>query len=384
MTSVSGMTTLSGWGGADAAGRPRRGGYLFSAIWLVFLAEPLQAGWQHRDTWQGWVGVAATILFAAVYVVAFAVVRGRSLRLGTVSQPLGAVMLLLLLALAVVMCLTVGESGLATAVYLTVTSVMFLPARVALVAVLLLAGATQALTSLVPGWQPLPSLLLSIFLAAFAMWGVSQLIRRNIDLSLAREENARLAVQEERNRVARDLHDILGHSLTVITVKAELAGRLMDVDPERARAEVADLERLSRDALVDVRRAVEGYRELTLPGELARARAALQAAEIDADLPTSTDVVPGDLRELFAWGVREGVTNVIRHSAATRCTIRLTPDSVEVLDNGRGPCDAEVRERSGNGLRGLQERATDLGAMLMTRAVEPQGFSMQITAGAVS
>jgi len=262
--------------------------------------------------------------------------------------------------------------------------VMFLPTRAALAAVLLLAGATQALTMLVPGWQPLPSLLLSIFLAAVAMWGVSQLIRRNIDLSLAREENARLAVQEERNRVARDLHDILGHSLTVITVKAELAGRLMDVDPERARAEVADLERLSRDALVDVRRAVEGYRELTLPGELARARAALQAAEIDADLPTSTDVVPGDLRELFAWGVREGVTNVIRHSAATRCTIRLTPDTVEVLDNGRGPSDAEVLERSGNGLRGLQERATALGAMLMTRTVEPQGFSMQIIAGTVS
>jgi len=378
------MTTLSGWGRAGAAGGPRRVGYLFSAIWLVFLFEPLQAGWQHRDTWQGWVGMAATVLFAAVYVVAFAVVRGRSLRLGTVSQPLGAGMLLLLLALAVVMCLTVGESGLAATVYLTVTSVMFLPTRAGLAAVLLLAGATQTLTMLVPGWQPLPSLLLSIFLAAVAMWGVSQLIRRNIDLSLAREENARLAVQEERNRVARDLHDILGHSLTVITVKAELAGRLMDVDPERARAEVTDLERLSRDALVDVRRAVEGYRELTLPGELARARAALQAAEIDADLPTSTDVVPGDLRELFAWGVREGVTNVIRHSAATRCTIRLTPDTVEVLDNGRGPSDAELLERSGNGLRGLQERATALGAMLMTRTVEPQGFSMQIIAGAVS
>ncbi|MGZ4598773.1 MAG: sensor histidine kinase [Oryzihumus sp.] len=378
------MSSFDRWAGPDAAGRPRRVGYLFSVIWLVFLLDPLQAGWQHRDTWQGWVGMVATILFAAAYVVAFAVVRGRSLRAGAVPQPVGAAMLLLLLTLAAVMCLTLGESGLATSVYLTVTAVMFLPTRAAVVAVLLLAGTTLALSTLVPGWQPLPSLLLSIFLAAVAMWGVSQLIRRNIDLSRAREENARLAVEEERNRVARDLHDILGHSLTVITVKAELAGRLLEVDPERARAEVADLERLSRDALVDVRRAVEGYRELTLPGELARARAALQAAEIDADLPTSTDVVPGDLRELFAWGVREGVTNVIRHSAATRCTIRLTPDTVEVLDNGRGPSDAEVLERSGNGLRGLQERATALGAMLMTRTVEPQGFSMQIIAGTVS
>ncbi|MGN6634732.1 MAG: sensor histidine kinase, partial [Oryzihumus sp.] len=111
---------------------------------------------------------------------------------------------------------------------------------------------------------------------------------------------------------------------------------------------------------------------------------ALSAAEIDADLPTSTDMVPGDLRELFAWGVREGVTNVIRHSAATRCTIRLTPDSVEVLDNGRGPCDAELAERAGNGLRGLCERAAAVGATLMTRTIEPQGFSMQIIAGAAS
>ena len=90
-----------------------------------------------------------------------------------------------------------------------------------------------------------------------------------------RRRTPSLAVENERSRFARDLHDILGHSLTVITVKAELAQRLLDVDPDRARAEIADLERLSRDALADVRRAVEGYRDLTLPGELARARVAL-------------------------------------------------------------------------------------------------------------
>ena len=111
-----------------------------------------------------------------------------------------------------------------------------------------------------------------------------------------REENSRLELADERNRFARDLHDILGHSLTVITVKAELANRLIDVDPARARAEVADLERLSRDALADVRRAVQGYRELTLPGELARARTALSAAEITADLPNSTDDVEKDVK----------------------------------------------------------------------------------------
>ena len=180
------------------------------------------------------------------------------------------------------------------------------------------------------------------------MWGVNQLMPRNVDLLRAREENARLAVADERNRFARDLHDILGHSLTVITVKAELANRLLDVDPERARAELADLERLSRDALADVRRAVEGYRDLTLPGELARAREALRAAEIDADLPNSTDEVPSELRELFAWTVREGVTNVIRHSGAPRCTVRLGAAEVEVRDDGAGPARRDARRHTGS------------------------------------
>ena len=166
----------------------------------------------------------------------------------------------------------------------------------------------------------------AICVAALATWGVTQLMNRNVDLLLAREENARLAVEEERNRMARDLHDILGHSLTVITVKAELAGRLMDVDPARARAEVADLERLSRDALVDVRRAVEGFRELTLPASWpAPARPCARPASRPT-CPAAPRTCPSDMREVFAWAVREGVTNVIRHSGATRCTVRLAPN----------------------------------------------------------
>jgi two-component system sensor histidine kinase DesK len=214
------------------------------------------------------------------------------------------------------------------------------------------------------------------------MWGVNQLMLRNVDLLRAQDENARLAVAEERNRFARDLHDILGHSLTVITVKAELAGRLLDVDPARARSEIGDLERLSRDALADVRRAVEGYRDLTLPGELARAREALLAADIDADLPNSTEEVPSELRELFAWTVREGVTNVIRHSGARRCTVRLAASAVEVVDDGRGPADPDPSgaDRRGHGLDGLRERAAAAGAVLVTRAVDPSGFSLSVLA----
>jgi len=184
-------------------------------------------------------------------------------------------------------------------------------------------------------------------------------------------------VADERNRFARDLHDILGHSLTVITVKAELANRLLDVDRDRARAELEDVERLSRDALADVRRTVEGYRDLTLPGELARAREALRAAEIEAELPNSTDEVPSELRELFAWTVREGVTNVIRHSGASCCTVRLRPDCVEVRDDGTGPA---VDAQPGSGLVGLRERAAAAGAVLVTRALEPRGFELAVMA----
>jgi two-component system sensor histidine kinase DesK len=201
---------------------------------------------------------------------------------------------------------------------------------------------------------------------------------RNLDLMRARDENARLAVADERARFARDLHDILGHSLTVITVKAELASRLLDVDTERARSELSDLERLSRDALADVRRAAHGYHDLTLPGELARAREALRAADIDAELPNSTDEVPSELRELFAWTVREGVTNVIRHSGATRCTVRLAPTEVEVRDDGTGPGTAG--EEAGRGLDGLRQRAAAAGATLVTRPVEPRGFALSVLA----
>ena len=119
----------------------------------------------------------------------------------------------------------------------------------------------------------------------------------------------------------------------------------MDADPARAKAELADLERLSRDALADVRRAVEGYRDLTLPGELARARAALEAAEIRADLPNTTDEVASDLRELFAWTVREGVTNVIRHSHARSCRVALDADL------GRGDRRRPRTRRRRRGLR---------------------------------
>ena len=249
---------------------------------------------------------------------------------------------------------------------------------------LALAGLVLLLARLNPDWSSPVGLLFSVFAASLAVFGIRQMMARNVDLVRAEKKNAELAVENERTRFARDLHDILGHSLTVITVKAELANRLLDVDVERARAELTDLERLSRDALADVRRAVEGYRELTLPGELARARTALAAAEIEAELPNSTDEVPTHLRELFAWTVREGVTNVIRHSGATRCEVRLGPDAAEVVDDGTGGGASEpgaTESRSGSGLVGLRERAAAVGGTVTTRVDEPRGHILRVAVG---
>jgi two-component system sensor histidine kinase DesK len=224
-----------------------------------------------------------------------------------------------------------------------------------------------------------------VLLAGFAVWGMWTAMRRSRDLVAAKEENALLMVDQERSRMARDLHDILGHSLTVIAVKAELADRLVDVSPERTRAEIADIQRLSRDALADVRRTVDGVRELSLPAEIARARAALGAAEIRADLPGSTDDVPSDLRELFAWTLREGVTNVVRHSAAKRCTVTLAADRITIADDGRGMRSAKASALSdGHGLSGLRERAADAGAQVVVETPPSGGFQLSVVAASAA
>jgi two-component system, NarL family, sensor histidine kinase DesK len=185
-----------------------------------------------------------------------------------------------------------------------------------------------------------------------------------------RAELARMAVADERLRIARDLHDLLGHSLSLITLKAELAGRLLDADPERAAREVADLERVARRSLGEVRAAVTSYRQPRLAAELAAARHMLAAAGMGCEVraPESLELPPAT-DALLAWTVREGATNVVRHSGARSVTITIsvTADEVsaEIADDGVGPgLDAEPRpgEDHGSGLSGLTERARAAGA----------------------
>jgi two-component system sensor histidine kinase DesK len=374
MTSVSQVSVnQTGWG--DDGQSPGRFGMFFIGIWTLFLLQPLAEGWRHRDSVSGWVGIAATLAFAGWYLTVF-FRRRLELRLGMVHQPVvpALVRIGVAAALATVACLAVGQPGTATAVYLSVLFTMTLPGRIGLPLAAANIAVFFTLGVLVPGWTTDYGLLLSTLAATIAVWGIQQMLTRNTQLVAATQENASLAVENERTRFARDLHDILGHSLTVITVKAELANRLLDVDTERARAELVDLERLSRDALSDVRRAVEGYRELTLPGELARARTALAAAEIRAEVPGAADDVPSELRELFAWTVREGVTNVLRHSGATCCQVVLSSRTAEVRDDGSGPAAGDA---PGSGLLGLRERAAAVGAHVVTTDLRP-GYSLQV------
>ena len=229
----------------------------------------------------------------------------------------GALVLLLVVILALL-----GQRGEGTFVYVAVLGVFALPTTAAWVSVGVACCAVAGLWLIVPGWQADLQLAFVIGVSAFASQSVTRIVERNRQLAAAREEIARLAVSDERNRFARDLHDLLGHSLTVVTIKAELAGRLMTLDPERALTEISDVERLAREALADVRAAVTGYREMSLTTELVSARIALGAAGIEADLPGEIGHVPAASTELFCWSVREGITNVIRHSGARRCRVR--------------------------------------------------------------
>jgi two-component system, NarL family, sensor histidine kinase DesK len=214
----------------------------------------------------------------------------------------------------------------------------------------------------------------AIPVAALAMFASVQVVRGNQALAAARAELARLAAENERIRIARDLHDLLGHSLTTITVKAGLARRLGAVDAARANQEIAEVETLARQSLTDMRAAVSNYRDVTLTGELAAGRELLRAAGIVADLPSAADVVEPAHQELFGWVIREGLTNIVRHAHASSCTVRLSSSSVEILDDGVGGGAA-----AGNGLSGLSERVAAAGGTVDAGPAQPRGWRLRVS-----
>jgi two-component system sensor histidine kinase DesK len=219
----------------------------------------------------------------------------------------------------------------------------------------------------------------AIPVVAIVSFGVLQVFESNRELAEARVELARLAAENERIRIARDLHDLLGHSLTTITVKAGLARQLGAVDPVRSQQEIAEVEDLARRSLADVRAAVTNYRDVTLAGELATGRELLRAAGITADLPGAVDAVDPSNQELFGWVVREGLTNVVRHSHASSCSVRLSPGSVEIVDDGVGQNGGPGHGGPGNGLTGLRERAAAAGGVVDAGPLEPKGWRLRVS-----
>ena len=194
----------------------------------------------------------------------------------------------------------------------------------------------------------------------------SEVGRTSARLKASQAQVQQLVRIAERERIARDLHDLLGHTLSVIALKAELAGKLLAISPERAAVEIREVERVSRDALREVRSAVAGYRSEGLPAELARARLALEAAGVRPEYFTLPVTLPADAEAALALAVREAVTNVIRYAAAAACRITLERrgDAVvlEVADDGRG--GARDEGGTGTGLRAMRERLAGLGGQL--------------------
>nr|WP_246416375.1 sensor histidine kinase [Nocardioides luti] len=185
---------------------------------------------------------------------------------------------------------------------------------------------------------------------------------------------AELALVAERDRVARDVHDVLGHSLTVLSIKAELASRLIEVDPERARAELTSIQETARQALAEVRSTVGGLRAASLEAELAAAPRMLADAGIETRVVgTVADTDPRH-RTLLAWVLRESLTNVVRHARASTVSIELSPQGLVVADDGVGCSAAE-----GNGRRGMRERVLASGGTLdVTGSTGSGGTRVQV------
>ena len=203
---------------------------------------------------------------------------------------------------------------------------------------------------------------------------IAQSKRADLKLRLAQEENVALAAVAERERIARDLHDVLGHTLSVIVLKAELAGRMIGRDNERAAAEIADVERTARTALAEVREAIGGYRAKGLRAEVEQARLTLDAAGVALTCESTPPSLEAREETVLSLAVREAVTNIVRHAHATECHMRFarTADGfalMEVEDNGTSQEDAgRTVRREGNGLRGMRERVQELGGRFRIEA----------------
>ncbi|HEY7487756.1 MAG TPA: sensor histidine kinase [Streptosporangiaceae bacterium] len=355
-------------------GTPRRRRSIGLAIGLLYLIPLAKVVANYSGT---------KLVLAAVGLVALATTYlGASLSRRNWNEPAPWYMWVWLAAfsaLVVVLPPAFGQEWIGLPVYIGIVYAITLPYRWAFWGIL--GGATLAgVQALLIGTSA--GAAASIMITTFAIGLMMVAFRRSRmlvqQLQAARGEVARLAATEERLRIARDLHDLLGHSLSLIVLKSELAGRLADRDAAKVGQEVRDIESVARQALADVREAVSGYRQRTLTDELDSARAVLGTAGVDVTVRTSGTPLPDQLDGLFGWAVREAVTNVVRHARAGRCEIMVTYDkkraTLLVQDNGAGA----QSYAPGNGLSGLTERIEGAGGTVEAGPVRGGGFRLAV------
>ncbi|MBS1905249.1 MAG: sensor histidine kinase [Actinobacteria bacterium] len=319
----------------------------------------------------------AILIYSTMFIFAFPV---------SIALPrrwrLAPPVVLLLSSLAFLPALHSDITGLW--VYVAVSAALCLSGGRAMIAVLAIAVLAALLNwfggILWPTTTPVWAMPLVIGSVGTLMAAFSRNLQTMQQLRATQRELATVAVEEERGRVARDMHDILGHSLSAIALKADLAAKLADRDPAAAAHEIREVQTLARATLGDMRAVVSGYRQVRIASELASLRTLLPAAGITAHLPTTTDDVPERNRELFGWALREAVTNVIRHAGATNCWVTLGPNRIAVEDDGVGPAPQSSAGPAGTGLHGLAERAADAGGALAIGRSRHGGFLVEVTA----
>jgi two-component system, NarL family, sensor histidine kinase DesK len=313
------------------------------------------------------IAALALVFFAASYTwLMWPHPTSREARTRSRSR-LSLILFVVLVALVIALSLTYGPAFLWLFIGVSGIAGVILPIRRAFLAIVILmvlplvisVGTTGGVTRI--DWLQLIPLVLLVRGLGLDMIGLVRLSSAIRELHAARGELSRLAVLEERSRLSRDLHDLLGHTLSLITLKSELAGRLVEQEPALAAKEMHEIEQVARQTLREVREAVAGYRQPALESELDGARQLLEAAGIDCQIEQTAGALPSSLDTVLAWTVREGVTNVIRHSRARRCLIQVTREHnsvcAEVINDGyQGQQWEDISREIGSGLFGLSER----------------------------
>ena len=349
-------------------------GRAFMCLWVLF-ALPTEVQLVSARDPGAYAGALAFLAWAVIWVWFWARVVGRDHK----GEVIAIVASTIILAVAVVAAPSpVGAGGIL--VFSFIMAGTCFPWRTALWVILGLAvlqGVEQVLRFEDPS-QQVSSLLNSILVGGVGM-GARLLWTAYSELSEAREEIARLAVSEERLRFARDVHDILGQSLATIVLKTELVGRQLPANADDSlRQEVDDVVRVGRKSLTDLREAVTGYRRPTWPGEVSSARAVLRAAGIAFAVEDRAGTLPSEPDSVLAWCLREAVTNVVKHSGASRCDVSLSRDNglvrLSVEDDGRGAMTLD----GGSGLEGMRERVERAGGTFEVSHSGPKGVRLKV------